>query len=131
MIDSLTDPNQYNTKIPFPSVARNETIFVKDMWRGPIWINMAYLTIHGMNRYARGDASAMMAKKLVDGVYATWKNEGHFFEFYDPDRTDIKELHRKKGNLWKKLTLGSKPVKDFVGWTGLVNTLVIEYGDKF
>jgi len=35
-------------------------------------------------------------------------------------------LHRKRGNLWKRLTLGAKPVADFVGWSGLVNTLLIE-----
>jgi hypothetical protein len=35
-------------------------------------------------------------------------------------------LHRKKGNRWKAFTLGVKPQAHFVGWTGLVNTLVIE-----
>jgi hypothetical protein len=41
------------------------------------------------------------------------------------------ELRRKKGNLWKRLTLGSKPVKNFVGWSGLANTLVMEYGAEW
>lgn len=131
LVREIMDEQRYNTKVPFPSVARNEPIFTKDMWRGPVWINMAYLGVKGMDRYGYHDESVLLSKKIVAGVYETWKNTGRFYEFYDSDRYDIKELHRKKGNLWKKITLGSKPVKDFVGWTGLANTLVIEYGPEW
>ena len=130
MMNKIIDPVYYNTLIPFPSVARNESVFVKDMWRGPVWINMAYLGVLGVERYFYKQEARYLARKIVRGVYGTWKNEGHFYEFYDPDRMDIKELHRKKGNLWKKITLGSKPVKDFVGWTGLATSLLLEFGDE-
>lgn len=129
MMKKIIDPAYYNTLMPFPSVARNEEIFVKDMWRGPVWINMAYLGVLGVDRYGHHRKAKYLAKKVVRGIYSTWKNTGHFYEFYDPDRFDIKELHRKKGNLWKRLTLGSKPVKDFVGWTGLANSLLLEFGE--
>ncbi|WPL16556.1 hypothetical protein Thiowin_01521 [Thiorhodovibrio winogradskyi] len=35
-------------------------------------------------------------------------------------------LRRKRGNWWKTLTLGAGPQRDFVGWSGLVNPLLIE-----
>lgn len=127
MVSRILDPNKYNTLIPFPSVARDEELFVKDMWRGPVWMNMAYLGVLGMNRYGYSAEARELAYRLAGGVYATWETEGSVFEFYDPDRTDITELHRKKGNWWKKLTLGSKPVKGFVGWSGLVNALLQEF----
>jgi hypothetical protein len=63
----------------------------------------------------------------VDGVYKTWESTGKFYEFYDPDRIGINQLHRKRGNLYKRITLGDKPRPNFVGWTGLVNSLVIEH----
>ncbi len=129
LLARVRDPRQYNTLIPFPSVARDEPTFVKDMWRGPVWINTAYLGVLGVERYATRLEAADFARRLVEGVYATYEREGYFFEFYDPERWDIRQLHRKKGNWWKKLTLGSKPVKHFVGWTGLVNALAHEYGD--
>lgn len=131
MMNKIIDPSYYNTTIPFPSVARNEASFVKDMWRGPVWINMAYLGVLGVKRYGHSQEAAYLARKIIRGVFETWKNENHFYEFYDPDRYDIKELHRKKGNLWKKITLGSKPVKNFVGWSGLANSLLIEFGEEF
>lgn len=130
MMDKIIDPVYYNTLIPFPSVARNESVFTKDMWRGPVWINMAYLGVLGVKRYFYHREANYLARKIVRGVYGTWKNQGSFYEFYDPDRYDLKELTRKKGNLWKRLTLGSKPVKDFVGWTGLASSLLLEFGEE-
>lgn len=127
MVSRIMDPTKYNTLIPFPSVARDEKLFVKDMWRGPVWVNMAYLGILGMDRYGYKAEATELAYRLAGGVYDTWETEGSIYEFYDPDRTDIRELHRKKGNWWKKLTLGSKPVKGFVGWSGLVNALLQEF----
>lgn len=131
MMKIIMDPNYYNTVMPFPSVARSESLFKKDMWYGPVWVNMAYLGVLGVSRYGYKLEADYLSKNVVRGVYETWQNLGHFYEFYDPDRYDITELNRKKGNLWKKLTLGSKPVKDFVGWTGLSNTLVLEYGSNW
>ena len=131
MMRKIMDPLYYNTLIPFPSVARFETLFVKDMWRGPVWINMAYLGVLGVERYGYHREARTLARKTVAGVYETWANEKYFYEFYDPDRYDIKELNRKKGNLWKRITLGSKPVKNFVGWTGLANSLLLDFGSEF
>ncbi len=129
--DHAMDINLYNTLIPFPSVARSESVFVKDMWRGPVWINMAYLGILGLDRYGYHKEAAMLAKKTAGGIFETWKKTGNFYEFYDPDRYDLKELTRKKGNFWKQIQLGSKPVKDFAGWTSLANALVIEFGNDW
>lgn len=126
--DQAMDPHLYNTLIPFPSVARSESVFVKDMWRGPVWINMAYLGILGLDRYGYHHEAVTLAKKTAGGIYETWKNTGNFYEFYDPERFDLKELTRKKGNIWKQIQLGSKPVKDFAGWTALANALVLEFG---
>jgi putative isomerase len=134
LVAEILDPRAFNTKIPFPSVARDDPSFQKDCWRfqkdcwrGPVWVNMAYLTILGMELYGYGDEARELTRRLVDGVYKTRQNTGQFVEFYDPDRDDFKELTRKKGNLYKRLTLGNKPVGGFVGWTGLVNNLAVEH----
>lgn len=131
LLERAMDPRRYNTKIPFPSVSRAEPMFVKDMWQGPVWINMAYYGVYGLRRYGFQTEAAELSRKIAVGVFETWKRERSFFEFYDPERYDIKELHRKKGNLWKQIELGSKPVKNFAGWTALANTLVLEFGDEW
>jgi hypothetical protein len=126
LVGRLSDPKKYNTLVPLPTVARDATEFVKDMWRGPVWVNTAYLVIKGLKQQGHGKLAGDMAYRICKGVYETWRNEGSFYEFYDTDRHDLKELTRKKGNLYKQITLGSKPVKHFAGWTALANTLLIE-----
>ena len=126
LLKHLESPHEYYTKMPLPSVAHNDNTFIKDMWRGPVWLNLAYLVINGLEKKELYKFSGEIAYKIVKGVFETWNNEGSFYEFYDPDRYDLKELSRKKGNLYKRLSLGKKPVKKFVGWTGLANALLIE-----
>lgn len=126
LIEHILDPGGFNTLIPLPSVAIDDPAFERDMWRGPVWINMAFAIVEGMRRYGYHEAAADFAYRLCDGVYRTYGRTSRFYEFYDPTSYAIRDLHRKRGNRWKAMTLGKKPVIDFVGWTGLVNTLAIE-----
>ena len=126
LVEHILDSRAFNTFIPLPTVARDDPDFSKDMWRGPVWVNTAFGVIQGLQRYGRMEEAASLAFRLCDGVYRTFDNCRRVFEFYDPDRCDVEELTRKRGNLWKRVTLGEKPVTEFVGWSGLVNTLVIE-----
>lgn len=124
--DQAMNPLTFGTTVPLPTVARDDPFFAKDMWRGPVWINTAYAVLQGLERHGFLEEAASLAFRLCDGVYRTFGECRRFFEFYDPDRFDITELGRKAGNRWKHFTLGGKPVGEFVGWTGLVNTIVIE-----
>jgi len=122
----ILDPAGFNTLIPLPTVALSDDAFERDMWRGPVWANTAYAVIEGLKRYGFFEIAADLAFRLCDGIYRAYGRTGRFYEFYDPTSYDIRLLHRKRGNRWKRVTLGSGPVVDFVGWTGLVNTLVID-----
>jgi len=123
----IVDPQGFGTLIPLPSVALDDPDFERDMWRGPVWLNTAYGVVEGLRRAGWHETASDMAFRLADGVYRTYQHHGHFYEFYDPTVHRIDALHRKRGNRWKKITLGSGPVADFVGWTGLVNMLVAEH----
>jgi putative isomerase len=126
IITHIRDEFTFNTLIPFPSVARNYPDFMKDCWRGAVWINTAYIGVKGLEKYGEHELAGDLAFKLVYGIAQTYRNEGSIYEFYDPDSYSLNELTRKKGNLYKQITLGGKPVKNFVGWTGLSNTMLIE-----
>ena len=143
MQNDLMDPEQFQTQIPFPSVARNSKYFEKDCWRGPVWVNLGFLMIEGLRNSGQIDAAESSSAKLVHGVQATWELRHEFVEFYDPDQPSLAHLTRKKAtglwgifsgswDLWtnlqfifgKELYLGERPVNHFVGWTGLVEVLI-------
>ena len=124
--DHAMNPAEFNTWMPMPSVARNDPAFEKDCWRGPVWINTAYMAITGLRNYGFEAEATELTWKLVDGGYKNYALTKKLVEFYDPDQPGFKQLHRKHGNLYKQLTLGDKPKPNFVGWTGLVNTIIIQ-----
>jgi hypothetical protein len=126
MVEQVMDPAAFASLIPLPSVALNDPTFERDMWRGPVWVNTAFAVILGLLRYGYQREAAELAWRLIHGVFECYARHGRFYEFYDPSSFDIAALHRKRGNAWKRVSLGDKPVADFVGWTGLVDTLVIE-----
>lgn len=48
----LQDPEMFGTPFPVPAIPRIDTAsYSKDMWRGPVWINMNWLIIQGLKRY--------------------------------------------------------------------------------
>jgi glycogen debranching enzyme len=126
LLQHLHDPASFGTPMPLPSVARGEPSFEKDMWRGPVWLNTAYAVIQGLLRYGFERDAAELAYRLCDAVYSVFERERRIYEFYDPDRPHTRALRRKRGNWWKALTLGRGPQREFVGWTGLVNNLLLE-----
>lgn len=123
---AIMDANRFGCLIPLPSVAREDPDFEKDMWRGPVWINTAFLVLEGLRRYGCHSQYCDLAWRLCEGVFRVLQHEHQVYEFYDPDYFHTDELQRKKGNRWKAFTLGTGPQKDFVGWSGLVNVLVVE-----
>ena len=127
LVEESLHSRGFGTPIPLPSVSRDDPGFELDMWRGPVWVNTAYAVILGLERYGFEREAAEVAWRLCDGVFRTHAATRRIHEFYDPEIPDIARLNRKLGNRWKKLTLGNKPRPDFAGWSGLVNSLVIEH----
>jgi neutral trehalase len=126
LIAHIKNPKEFETLVPFPTVIHSADVFMKDCWRGPVWINTSYVVLQALEKIGLTEYASKMAYRLVKGVAMTYANEGSIYEFYDPDNYTLTELSRKKGNFYKQLTLGCKPVKNFCGWTGLVNTLLLE-----
>lgn len=126
LADHILNPAAFNTLTPLPSVALDDPEFELDMWRGPVWVNTAYAVLAGLRRYGFHAAASDLAFRLCDGVFRTFGQKRRFYEFYDPTAHTIANLNRKRGNRWKAITLGKGPVIDFVGWSGLVNTIFLE-----
>ncbi len=86
--EHLLDTERYWTPFPPPSVSRQEpgfeprdwqTSWVRRYWRGPTWINSAWLLWMGMLRLGYDEQAAEMAKALCAAV----EREG-LREFYEP-----------------------------------------------
>jgi len=127
LLTTIMDPGKFGGLMPLPSVALDDEAFSRDMWRGPVWMNVAYGVLLGMRRYGFDQEAGQLAWRLCDGVFRVFEAERQIYEFYDPTAHSTKALDRKKGNRWKALTLGTGPQREFVGWSGLVNSMIVEF----
>lgn len=83
----LLSRSEFLTPVAPPSVALNEPSFeagdgrgpVRRYWRGPTWVNSAWLVWLGLRRLGYRDE----AQRLADGVIAAALREG-LREYYDP-----------------------------------------------
>ena len=86
--EHLLDPRRFWLPVPPPSVAATEPSFVpgagrgplRRYWRGPSWINAAWLLWIGLVRLGYAEPAAEMARALGDAVL----REG-LREYYDPN----------------------------------------------
>ena len=88
--EHLLDPAKFWLPVPVPSVAANEPSFARDdtpvpglhrLWRGPTWVNAAWLIWIGLTRLGYDEAAEQLARSLAGVVRAKGLRE-----YYDPYR---------------------------------------------
>ncbi|ORX53928.1 glycoside hydrolase [Hesseltinella vesiculosa] len=87
-------------------------------WRGPIWININYLTLQGLyNNYLRTPGPyqeqaqtiyTQLRENLINNVYSGYKNTGYVFEQYNDNTGKGQRIH------------------PFTGWTTLILLIMAE-----
>ena len=89
LAEHLTNPDTFGTALPVASVARGDgRHYAKDMWRGPVWINVNWLIAMGFERYGLQDAAGLIRDRSIDVIESGVDSYGTFFEFYD-DRLEL------------------------------------------
>jgi hypothetical protein len=97
----LENPATFKTPLPVASIALScEKYYAKDMWRGPVWININWLIVMGLKRYGYDREAGLLAARTMDVVERMYEKYGTFFEFYD-DRNEMDPpvLFRKANNV--------------------------------
>ncbi len=86
MIKHLNNPDTFGTAIPIATLAKSEDSYNdKDMWRGPMWVNLNWLIIRGLQRYGYVDYVQSIRHKTMQVIERYYQRYGTFFEYYDAD----------------------------------------------
>lgn len=85
LVVHLTNPNEFWTGYPIPTVARNDPkCDPNKMWRGPTWVNINYLFVEGLTRAGYPD----LARELRDRTLKLLMRHNDIYEYYNPDTGD-------------------------------------------
>ena len=81
MVAAVADPERFATPVPVPTVAYRDPKFSPTrMWRGPVWVNTAWLVARGLRVQGRGDLADAVETALLDLVSQHGPNE-----YFRPD----------------------------------------------
>ncbi|XP_063235667.1 mannosyl-oligosaccharide glucosidase isoform X2 [Bacillus rossius redtenbacheri] len=124
VLEDLRNPDLLWTDYGLRSLARTSPLYMKyntehdpPYWRGPIWINLNYLTARALLSYARMDgpfkAKArslydQLRSNIIRNIYKQYRRSGYVWEQYSDTTGEGK---------------GSRP---FTGWSSLVVLLMAE-----
>ena len=122
LVAHLADPLMFGTPLPVPSIAaKDEEHYSKDMWRGPVWINLNWLIAFGCDRYGFKDAADEIRAKTRKEIEKYYNLYGALFEFYDDRRQAPPPQLLRKGRCAPEVSPYHHVVHDY-GWTAALYT---------
>jgi glycogen debranching enzyme len=93
----LSDESTFGGPLPVASVAAGQVADrPRDMWRGPVWVNLNWLIARGFDRYAMTRTADRIRRATLDEIERQFATYATFFEYYDDRKQlDPPELPRK------------------------------------
>lgn len=86
LVEKLTDPASFWTRYPVPTVAKDDPRYAPTtMWRGPVWLNVNYMLIEGLQRCGYDDIARELRRRTLKMVNCA----PDIFEFYHPEDASI------------------------------------------
>jgi neutral trehalase len=107
----------FETAVPVASIAvKNREYYAKDMWRGPVWMNMNWLIAEGLERYGMIEEAETIRALTRGEIERTVEKYGVFFEYFD-DRGEVEPpALLRKGQCAPEVSPYNQVMHDF-GWT--------------
>jgi neutral trehalase len=113
----LRDPETFGTPFPVASIAaKSMEFYQKDMWRGPVWININWLIAYGFRRYGMDDVAEYIISESMTELERACKKYGAFFEFFDDRKELDPPMLMRKGKNAPEVSPYHQAFFDF-GWS--------------
>ncbi|RKF60969.1 putative mannosyl-oligosaccharide glucosidase [Erysiphe neolycopersici] len=124
ILDLLSDPDELWSKFGIRSLSKKSEFYgtAENYWRGSIWLNINYLVVSQLLRYAQTAGPEQQRAKeiygqlrinLVKTVYESWQETGFAWEQYNADTGKGQRTKHFTG--WTSLTMKIMGMPDLMG----------------
>jgi hypothetical protein len=87
MARHLVNPATFGSPLPVPTIApRGSPRYRKDMWCGPVWVNINWLIALGLTRSGVDTCAEGLRGATMDEIESRYETLGSLFEFYDDEK---------------------------------------------
>ncbi|MDA3874423.1 MAG: trehalase family glycosidase [Kiritimatiellae bacterium] len=97
LVRHLRSGGRFDTALPVASVAPSDSTYVKDMWRGPSWLNHSWMIAEGLDRYGYAEEADRIRDRWLEIMIREHERYGTFFEYYDCEDVDAPVHLLRKG----------------------------------
>jgi glycogen debranching enzyme len=82
LVAHLTDPREFWSRYPVPTVALDDPKFDPwQMWRGPTWVNVNYLLMEGLARSGYAELAQELRRRTLELI----ASQDDIYEYYHPE----------------------------------------------
>ena len=95
----LDNPATFGSPLPVATIAPpSSPHYSKDMWRGPVWINLNWMVAMGMARYGFHEQASKIRERTLREIEKWYAAGGALYEYYDDQcQAPPLQLMRKGG----------------------------------
>ena len=117
LADHLANPAMFATPFRIASIAVKDTFnYQKDMWRGPVWINVNWLIAYGFEKAGMPETARALRLETMREIEQTCEHFGTFFEYFDDRREIDPPALLRKGSCAPEVSPYHQVIHDY-GWT--------------
>ena len=113
----LDNPEMFRTPFRVASIAvKDAAHYAKDMWRGPVWINVNWLIAFGFARAGLAQVASQLRAETMIEIERTCQLYDTLFEFFDDRREVEPPALLRKGSCAPEVSPYRQVIHDY-GWT--------------
>jgi putative isomerase len=117
LADHLANPAMFGTPFRIASIAVKDTLnYQKDMWRGPVWININWLIAYGFEKAGLPEIAGSLRAETMKEIEQTCARFGTLFEYFDDRREIDPPSLLRKGSCAPEASPYHQVIHDY-GWT--------------
>jgi glycogen debranching enzyme len=75
----------FGSPLPVPTTSPGQSAYSKDMWRGPVWVNINWLIADGFARCGLRGHAELIRRRTLEEVSRWYERLGCLFEYYDDE----------------------------------------------
>ncbi len=117
LADHLANPAMFGTPFRIASIAARDTgNYQKDMWRGPVWININWLIAYGFEKAGLPEIASALRAETMKEIEQSCDRFGTLFEYFDDRREIDPPALLRKGSCAPEVSPYHQVIHDY-GWT--------------